>query len=1133
MKKFFLAACLSVAPVFISFGHAGTASAQSTVSGDISGTVTDPTGAIVSGAVVTVENLGTGSTSKVTVSATGAYRVSLLPPGQYKVSVTAEGFETTTLALQVNQGAVVTGDVKLSLGKSATTVEVASSDQPLLQTEDSQISTTFNMQQVQTLPNPGGDVTYYAQTAPGVVMNTGGGYGNFSEFGLPGTSNNFTVNGFQENDPFLNLNNSGPTNLLLGQNDVDSVNVIGTAYGAEFGSFGGVQESIITRSGTNKFHGNLNYYWNGRTLNANDYFFNTSGVGRPFTNGNQWAAAVGGPIFKDKTFFFINTEGLRFITAPLDFNVVPSPAYEQSIVGVGASGQACGTGSSLVAAGSANECGYYNNIFALYNGAPGIGSASVLSGDPNALGFYSSPTIFAKESLLTARVDHRFSDKNSVFFHYKYDNGTQPTHVDPINTAFNNVSYQPEQEGQIVYTHIFTPNITNQLNLGIAHYSAFFQSVNQSAASALFPGTLVDIDPVGNEFSLLGGIGYVFPQGRNATQYAIADDFSWTKGKHTLKFGYAFKKDDITDYDVQVLTNPLQVAVDSFFSAGDLYYWEQDFPDKGSYPVGLYSEGFYAQDGYKAAPNLLLTAGVRIEHNSNATAAQNSFSRLNGSFESVAATNTLDTPYNTAVISGQHQLFNSFQKASVEPRIELVWSPFGADSKTVVRGGFGMFSDVFPGQVADDALSNIPQNPSFTVYFSPTDPAVPGSSAALASSAATAFKTGVSNFSNGATYNSLNAEIAAGFPAPSITTSDSKVHYPTYEEFSLQIQQQLNKTTSLQLAYVGNHGYHEPVVNGNINGFNTVYGLPANGLCGCDPSNPSLTNLQAYGPAVNFTAIPGANPLASFGGVTNISSTASSNYNGVVFTVVQRSKYVNAQINYAYSHSLDDISNGGFLTFTGSGLSNPLSTNTLAYNYGNSDYDVRHSLNGNYVAHLPYYKGPKVIADGWTIAGTVFYRAGFPFTVTDSAITNEFANFSGSVPALIANPDVTRHCGKSSVANAQNPTESCFNAGDFTDPTTIVPGQRNHFYGPHFFNTDLTLNKSFSVPHYDTYKLVVGAVFYNVLNHPNFANPVSDINNSQFGQITGTVGPPTSIYGSGLGGDASPRTIQLNAKFNF
>ena len=210
--------------------HPAQLSAQSNVSGDIAGTVTDPSGSAVVGAAVTVKSQSTDATKEVVTGNAGNYRVSLLTPGQYTLTVTAQGFETSAATVSVAIGQINTQDIQLAVGSSAQTVQVTGTEVPLLHTENADITTTFDMQQVQTLPNPGNDLTFVAQTAPGVVMNTQGGYGNFSAFGLPATSNTFTVNGGYENDPFLNVNNSGATNLLLGNNDVSDVSVVSNAY---------------------------------------------------------------------------------------------------------------------------------------------------------------------------------------------------------------------------------------------------------------------------------------------------------------------------------------------------------------------------------------------------------------------------------------------------------------------------------------------------------------------------------------------------------------------------------------------------------------------------------------------------------------------------------------------------------------------------------------------------------------------------------------------------------------------------------------------------------------------------------------------------------------------------------------
>ena len=1142
MKRLCLAASLSL---FAMLPVAGSVAvyAQNTNSGDIAGTVTDPTGATLAGAKVTVTSVAEGSVSTATTTSSGSYRISLLKPGSYTVAISATGFQGETSTITVSTGNIVNFNAKLTVGSAAVSVEVTD-QQPLLQTEDAQITTTFDLQQIQNLPNPGGDITYYAQTAPGVVMNTGGGYGNFSVFGLPGTSNNFTVNGEQENDPFLNLNNSGPTNLLLGQNDISSVSVITSAYGPEFGSFGGAQINETSRSGGNHFHGDASYYWNGRSLNANNWFVKENQIAaggsstNAFSNNNQWAASIGGPVIKDKTFFFVDTEGIRFITSNPSTVFAPTAAYQRYILGKDGN---CDDGTgSLQQNGAAAECAFYQSEFALFNNAPNAKNAAVLPGSPviidpsitpaagnptnaNAAAiqtFEGVPTLFAKESLITARVDQVFGARDTAFVHFKYDNGTQPTNVDPVNPIFNDISNQPEYEGQLVATHTFTPHLVNQALVTIAHYAAYFANPNQAAATALLPfGAQIFAE---GYFSNLGGIGYVFPQGRNATQYQFADDVSYTARKHSIKFGYAFKKDDITNFDTGVYTNPLVEVLeagqsynadgtinpgDGDYEAGTAYLYRQTFPNNLSNPNGLYTEGFYVADTYKANERLTVTAGIRFEHNSNPVCPHNCFSRINQSLSSYlgsAAATDNTTPYNSVLAVNQKQAFNKFEAVSYEPRFEVTYLP---SKNTLLRGGFGMFSDVFPGQVADELLRNIPQDPRFQVQFAPLQPSITGSGAQLTAQSNAIFK---ANFGSGASYTTLKAA-APAFVRPNISTADANVQYPTYEEYSLQLQQQITPNTSIQLTYAGNHGFHEPVVATNSNAFS----------------------------AAGFGGLPSSRPATEFGQVTNLSSTASSNYNGGLISIVHRSKYVSTQFNYTYSHTLDQISNGGFLGFTSSSISGPLAPNTLQYNYGNADYDIRHSLNGNYLVNIPSYGSGlvKSLTGGFTLAGTVFYRAGFPLTVTDSNISNGFGgNYSGGVPAQLIG-STSHTCG-----GHEGATTGCYTGASFTDPTAFIGGQRNAFFGPHYFNTDMTVNKAFTLP-FEQLKMIVGVNAYNVLNHPNFANPSTDIGvggsvaangvSPNFGHIFGTVSVPTSIYGAGLGGDASIRILQLHAKVSF
>jgi hypothetical protein len=1091
---------------------APAASAQTVISGDIAGTITDPTGAALPGAKVVVKSVQTGAVQTFTTGAAGDFRVPLLKPGTYTVTVHASGFQPTQTTATVAVGQITNVNLKLPVASGTQTVQVEASTVPLLQTQNSDLSTTLTEEQVQNMPNPGGDITYPVNITQGVVMNTQGGYGNSSAFGLPATSNNFTINGAEDNDPFLNLNNSGPSNMLLGSNDVGEVSVVANAYSAQYGSLGGVQENITTRSGTNHFHGNVNYFWTNSDLNANDWFNNHTNTPEAYSNANQWAAAVGGPIIKNRAFFFVNYEGLKFVTSPTDFVLIPSASYEASVL------------NNLQTQNPA-EVPFYQKMFSLYNNAPGASRATAYNSYSNS--FEATPRNNLSENLVTARFDANLGAKDNMFIHFKWDHGVQPTYVDPISSAFNAESDQPDYEGQLEETHAFSANLVNQFLMAGSWYSALFTNTNPALAKSTFPYALSFNN---GSFYNLGGEDYDWPEGRNVTQYQINDDVSWTHNKNTLKFGFTFKRNDVTDADLGIYQTAIgeengpaaygPLAPDTSsqangntgdsFAQGVMDAGLQNFASAASEPIALYNLGFYVQDQWKVASNFQVTGGIRVEHNSNPVCQTNCFARFTDSYNNITAND--NTPYNSIIATGLHQAFQHLQAVTIDPRVGFTWSP-PQDQTMVVRGGFGLFTDVFPATFADDLLSNVPLNPQYSVYgyandANPylTDPSQPNSFTNALASTNQAFQNG---FANNGSYNSISAA-DPNFTLPSIYNADKNIHYPTYEEWSLQVQKQIGRHVSFQIGYVGNHGYHEPVVNNGVNASEATSTINFNGL----PANPALP---------------------AFAGVTEVQSVASSNYNGLITSVKVQSKLVTAQFNYTYSHALDEISNGGFLPFgiSSSGASNvynPINPFNLSQNYGNADYDLRHNFNGNYLINIPQFRGPKVLTADWTLAGTIFWHSGFPFSVTSGTVSsdlNAYGNYGGTVLAQVVNPDVKHHCGKSAILS------SCFSASDFADPTGFGQQHRNQFTGPGFFDTDLALMKGFKIPGLRDGQFKVGMQAYNILNHANFQNPDFNYDSSTFGTITSTASVPTSVFGSFLGGDASPRILQMKANITF
>ena len=1077
--------------------------AQSLVSGDLTGTITDPSGAVVSGANVTLKSDATGATRTTTTNSSGAYRFSLLQPGSYTVTANASGFSKAQSTATIAAGQATIADVKLAVGSSSQTVEVTTAA-PLVQADNADLSTNFNQTQIANQPNGGNDLTYIAQTTPGVTMSTGMGYGNFETSGLPATSNLFTVNGENDMDPYLNLNNSGATNLTLGKNDVQEATVVTNAYSGQYGQQAGAQVSYVTKSGTNQFHGNAEYFWTGRAMDANDYFNNMNGTPRPFANNNQWAASLGGPIKKDKLFFFVNTEGIRYIVPSSQTVFAPTTTFANATL-------------ANLATVSPLSIPLYSKMFNLFESAPGYnrgvgvpGSCLDLSAGTCFQSYGATPALPGTEWILSGRVDYNLSDRDHLFWRVRMDHGTQATYADPINPAFNAASQQPSYDGQGQWTHTFGSNATNQFIYAGSYYRAIF--TQSPDATSVFP-SMVDLAPLG--YTSMGNNLVAFPQGRNVTQYQFLDDFSWTKGAHSLKFGGNFRRYDITDYVFGQFTSPLSLftSVSDFFN-GTADVFQQYFPSRQTEPVALWGLGAYAQDEWRVNKSLKITLALRVEHNSNPNCNLNCASYLSTPFLQSSASG--DTPYNQLITANQGGTFRGTDAINLAPRFGFAWSPGGSD-KTVVRGGFGLFYDSFPAIFADNAMTNIPNLIPETLFggvLSPTgaplywaDNTSPAGAWSLASSSAAAIRTG---FANGASFNSLAATVP-GFSAPSVNNFVGTFKTPQYQEWSLQLEQQLDDKSSFSLQYVGNHGINIPITN---------YPNAFSGGVGGLPVAPFSNN---------------------FASVAEVYSGAVSNFNGLTASYQRRMTYgLTVQASYTWSHALDEISNDGAPGTPYNGLTtlsyqlNPLCLSCS--NYGNADYDIRNSFNAAFVWQTPWKFGNKYVNGafgGWTLSQNFFAHSGLPLTVLDS--TSQIGNYSfnGNTPYF---PAEVTGAGQ---GNCNQYGLNCLSAAGFTTAgnLTAFPNQiRNQFRGPGFFDSDLSVNKNFKLT--ERVAFGIGANLYNVFNHPNFASPVNTWTGTgalagNFGQVLQTTAPPTGPYGSFFAGLPSGRIIQFQGKLVF
>jgi outer membrane receptor protein involved in Fe transport len=1103
------------------------AGAQSVVSGEIDGTVTDPAGAVVPNALVNLTSSETGANESTTTSSNGGFRFALVKPGNYTLGVSVTGFRTVKLTVVASLGQATTVPIRLEVGVQSQTVEVTA-ESPLLHTENANLATTVDEKTIDLIPSPGQDITNYAMTTPGVTLSTGAGYGNFTANGLPGTSNLYTVNGNDYNDPYLNLNNSGASNLLLGANELQEITVVTNGYTGEYGRAAGANVNYTTKSGSNQFHGNATWFYNGNVMNANDFYANstTPPTPRPHEVSNQWAGSVGGPIKKDKVFFFYDNEGLRYVLPGGGGQLyVPTVPYETAVI----------ANLTSVSPGSVP---FYQKIFSLYNGATGINRAADAPGNCGDLGgntingvtfdngpgtpgvvcartFQSTVNNLNTERLMSFTVDVNATSRDTLKFRYKQDRGVQATGTDPINSVFNANSVQPEDDGQMLWTHVINSHTTNQFVASGLYYSAIFGPPNLAASLKAFPTTISFSD---GQFANMGGSDNAYPQGRNVTQWQLVDDFSWTKGSHGIKFGVNFRRNDISSFALGGNTSGLitEASMTEFYngtiSNGS---YTQSFPNTKEEPVAYYSLGLYLQDEWRVNNKLKLTLALRADRNSNEVCQKSCFSRPAGSFLNMD--HNVNTPYNASILSGLKQAFPGLQAVAWGPRVGFAWNP---KSDLVVRGGFGIFSDLYQGLIADRFITNLPADPSFTIGNGsasnvPISPDVANNVFALAAASSAAFK---GAYSSGATLASLQA-VDPGFAPPALSTIVNNITNPHYYEWNLQVEKSFGGSTVLNVNYVGNHGATSFVRNLGLNSYcNPVLSTGPNSDC------PAGTSFQA---------LPSSAPDPRFGTITELQNNGISNYDGVTATLSRRFSHgFQGTFNYTYSHSLDDVSNGGLEPYNTTNAANSfrlqfVPNNLGLLNYANSDYDFPHSISANYFWELPLKSANHLLDQaigGWSISGTYFYKSGAPFSVYNTIVRSKIGNSTGG--AVLAD-----FLGGSRTCSA--PNGPCLMESQFTQIQSNFGNiPRNSFRGPGFFDSDFVLQKSFKVM--ERMSFTLGASAFNVFNHANFDNPHASVTSKgTFGTTFQTVTPPNSPYGNFQGALVSGRVLQTFLKFRF
>jgi hypothetical protein len=1137
----------------------GVTFSQGETTSAINGQVSDASGAPVPRATVTVTNKETGLKRGANTDDSGRFNFPQLKPGAYSVKVEAEGFESQQNdAVSAGLGQKQTVDFVVRVAQAKESIEVVS-EAAILNPENANTSTTLNGRALENLPNPGGDLTYPLQFAAGALVNTAGsgndfvggtnGYGNVEFNGLPALSNGYIVDGLETNDPLTNLNSGLSTNLVLGLNSVSEVTVNTLSYSVDQGRYGASQVNYVTKSGSNQLHGNLYELWNGSKFNATNYFTNaTPGNHKPRSILNHFGGSVGGPILHDKLFFFFDSEWVRIALPIVTAATVPTAMFQNYVLKqLPLGGTDSVTGSAYQP--SPESVPFYQKMFSLYgntSGTPltvlgcpfdvgGVAPAIVNDGNGCANRQSISHSSDDHEQVQTLRIDYNLGEKNTTWFRFQSDNGLQAAYTDPINPLFNALSPQPLYSFAAGYTHVFSQNLVNYFNPAFSWYGSLFGPGDFQKTLSAFPIVLQG-SGANAPFTTLGGLDNTWVQGRRASRFFINDNLAWSIGAHELRFGTNTRILRLNDYDFGQGTVPtVTYTTLPQYIYGVASTATETFPTSANEPFNFLNLDLYAQDTWKVTKKLTWTFGIRNTLNSNPLNPHQHIARLSGSFDSIS--HDANQPLKSAIQTGLDNVFPSTPLAILQPRTAIARQ---FEPKSVLRAGFGLFSDILPGSIADVVGFNPPYVKSFqggllgTVGGTAITPGVPNSAIDATVAANQTFSSG---FAQGQlSCASVQANPTTCLPPVAITAvPNGELHAPYFMEWSLGLEHQLGATGSIHAQYVGTRAVNQPYVT-QVNGYQTV--------CeGCFAPFPYASSTDPR-----------------FGAVTQLSTGANSHYNGLQMSAMKRIGHgLMGQINYTWSHCMDTVSNGGFLQFSAGGILSPL-PGDLARDYGPCDYDIRNNLNAQYVYQLPVKVKNRLLApvlNDWQVSGTVFWHSGIPFSVLStpySANANGIVNGSGPqfasvVPGVplyehhpiagVTQPGTVQWLNPDAFVSTVDPsTGACFGGNS---PKNCQFGNlgRNALRGPNFAWSDFYLTKSFSLT--ERVKLRFDTQFFNVFNHPNFALPSMVLagipgkpaTQTGFGAITYATSPPTGLLGVGLGGDSTPRMIAFRLALEF
>ncbi len=1035
-----------------------------TFRGGIQGHVTDATGAAIPGVTITAVNQGTKLTRTALSDSGGNYFLTELPLGEYTVTGSLTGFQSQAVkGVRVEVSGTSRVNLELAVGKTTETVEVEAS-LPLVDTTHNTQGGTISGEQASELPVSGRDFTHLlslvvgATADPGQVSDSPGSFGYLSVNGNRGRANNYLLDGTDMNDGYRNdpaINEAGvfgtPATIL----PIDAVAEFPVISGAEaeYGRNAGAIVNIVTKSGTNELHGSVFEFFRDDALGARNYFNAEPNPKNPFRN-NQFGGSLGGPLRKDKTFFFLAYEGQRESVGLPSLTRVPTQSEVAAAIAANG-GQVNPVSAALLA----------RNPWPTPNRTP----------DENGNNLEATTEGSNRVDSFIAKIDHHFAEADLLTVRYFFGDSDQSFPLALVGggnlPGYNTITPTTVHLASASLTHLLSPKLLLEVRAG---YNRFYETFSPEDSDfdprSAGLNTVSDAQDFGLPLIRVSGYAPVganlsLPRGRTDSNYQFFTNLSRNTGRHNLKFGYEFRRTTVDGYFDAGYRGRLDFDSLEDFVAGRVSGGRQARGDSRRYTFQS-SHGLYAQDSFQVSPRITANLGLRWDYYGVIGEEKDRFS-------------IFDTQ--TGSVTPVTQLYPKDWN-NISPRLSLAYDLKG-DGKMVVRAGWGLYYDAFSqdffvGQLPWNTFNPGPAYNDVEFSFSPVEVL------------------------------SRGGPVYTDFATSDVFTVDQGMVTPWVMNWNANIQRQLGAHAALQVGYVGSLGRH----------------------------------LYRYRDINQLDPATGNAPYPDFVYINQFESTAKSRYHSLQTVLKVRDWHgLSSTVNYTLGKSIDTASDGQDYV---PNASQPDDSTRPEREEGPSNFDQRHRFTWLFTWELGPRQG-NWLTSGWSVNGVVTLASGMPFNV--NYLFEDDYNGSGEYfgrPDLVGDPK----------AGTSTP-DRFVNLAAFQAPCTpngeggCAGGQhfgnlgRNAYYGPSYKNIDLTLAKTTALT--GRVNLQVRMDVFNVLNHPNFANPmlpnfavdflqngIDPATNRGVGYLPLTATPDVGTGNPFLGG-GGPRAIQLSARVSF